>query len=143
MVRLHAHEPMQVVAAVGAAVRPAAVQRAQHPLLMAGEHPHPHLAVPLPIPAWRSPTGSPPCNISWPQWPKELIKFCLYDTAVRRRLKVAGREGFVHDLLTPLLPWSRVLLDPKPISGPSIAFRTTLHPAEMLGWAGTMPAEDI
>ena len=46
---------------------------------------------------------------------KEFVKFCLYDTAISRRLKVAGQQGFVHDLPTLPVPRSRILLDPKPI----------------------------
>jgi hypothetical protein len=131
---LHTHEPMQVVAAVGAAIRPAAVQRPEHPLLMAGKHPHPHLAVPLPIPAWALPTGLPPCNALWPNRPKELVKFCLYDTAIRRRLKVAGYEGLVHDVVTLPLLWSRVLLDPKPIfQALPLLLRASQHPRSKFG----------
>ncbi len=40
--RLHAHEPVQVVAAVRAPVRPASMQRAEHALLVAHEHPQLH-----------------------------------------------------------------------------------------------------
>ena len=39
--RPHAHQPVQVVATVRATVRPAAVQRAEHPLLLASEQSHP------------------------------------------------------------------------------------------------------
>jgi hypothetical protein len=114
---------------MGAAIRPAAVQRAEHPPLVAGEHPHPHVAIPLPMPAGHSPTGSPPCNDPWPPRPKELIKFCLYDTAVRRRLKVAGRRVFVHDLHTPPTSRSRILLDQKAIARPFLRFfGLPLHP---------------
>jgi hypothetical protein len=39
-VRLHAHQPVQVVTAMGAAVGPAAMERAEHSLLLANEQSH-------------------------------------------------------------------------------------------------------
>lgn len=43
LVVTHAHEPVQVVPAVRSPVRPASVQRAEHPLLLANEQSHPRL----------------------------------------------------------------------------------------------------
>jgi hypothetical protein len=40
---LHPHEPVQVVPAVRAPVRPAAVERAEHPVLLTSERSHPHI----------------------------------------------------------------------------------------------------
>ncbi len=45
--RLHPHQPVQVVPTVRAPVRPAAVQRAEHPVLVANEQPHLHQTSPF------------------------------------------------------------------------------------------------
>ncbi len=77
-VRLHAHQPVEVVAAVGAAVGPAAVQRSQHPLLVADGHPH---ARPL--------CGHASCSTS--SHPQALPS--SLQLTPRRHLRSAGRSA--------------------------------------------------
>jgi len=68
-----------------------------------------------PMHAWHPPSGSHTHKARWPNRPTGLLKFCRNETAIRRRLKISGRRCPVSDRPHPYTPWSRILLDLKPI----------------------------
>ncbi len=94
--RLHAHEPVQVVSTVRAPVRPAAVQRAQHPVLVAGERSHlHHISIPVRVPPQPAPQS-------------------------QSQTELPARHGALRNPSHPSRIWSRLMLDP---SSSSIPFR--------------------
>lgn len=96
--------------AVRAAVRPAAVQRSEHSMLVAHEQSHLHpISISIPLPAPHPPADIDPFEAPTPIWPKDVVEFCLKDPAVRTTLMARQCAD------PPRLPCarSRILLDLK------------------------------
>ena len=115
LVRLDSHQPVQVVTAVQAAMGPATMQGAHHPLLVTIVHSHPHMPS---IRVHRAARPTPPDvkfpSSSAPHWTTEASNFLRIDLAAATTLNAEQ-----WDMLPRVSRmWCRVMLDLSPIFRP-------------------------
>jgi hypothetical protein len=114
----HAHQPVQVVTAVRAPIRPAAVQRAEHPLLLAVGQSHGYLP-PRPVSTRRPRPQMPCCALSAGRLGQRTTPIC----AGKSQLIVCVLQNFIHvnqrNLYTLCLPSGPLIVPTlRPISKP-------------------------
>jgi hypothetical protein len=89
--RANAHQPVQVVTAVRATIRPAAVQRAEHPLLLTVGQSHGYLP-PLPVSTRSPPLQALCCALSAGRLGQRTPPIC----AGKSQLIVCGLQNFIR-----------------------------------------------
>jgi hypothetical protein len=114
--RANAHQPVQVVTAVRATIRPAAVQRAEHPLLLTVGQSHGYLP-PLPVSTRSPPRQALCCALSAGRLGQRATPIC----AGKSQLIVCGLQNSIHvhqrSLYTLCLPSDpRIVLAIRPIA---------------------------